>query len=114
VYCDGDGAEIFVHLSLQDVGSRAIQNVTIPVIYLGKQNGFIDPCLVFKRDEFHEFTVDGAGRFAGDLPADGGHLLAHMGIKISGPDIFESFEDIFVAVEGMDRKKEAQGVHLVS
>ena len=114
MYCDVDGAEIFVHLSFQDVRSRAIQHVTIPVIYLGKQNGFIDPCLVFKRDEFHELTVDGVDRFAGNLPADGGYLLPHMGMKISGPDIFESFEDIFVAVEGMDRKKEAQGVHLVS
>jgi hypothetical protein len=114
VDCDGYSAKIFLHLSLQDVRSRAIQHVTILVVYPGKQNGFIDPCLVFKRDEFHEFTVDGVDRFAGNMPADGGHLLPHMGMKISGPDICESFEDILVAVEGMDRKKKAQGVHLVS
>ena len=114
VDCDGYSAKIFLNLSLQDVRSRAIQHVAESVVYFGEENGFIDPCLVFKRDKFHEFTVDRVDGFAGNLPADGGHLLPHMGMKISGPDIFESIDDIFVAVEGMDRKKEAQGVHLVS
>lgn len=106
MYCDGDDAEVFFHLSLQDVRSGSVQHVAESVVYLGEESGFIDPCLVFKRDECHEFTADSVDRFAGDLPANRGHLFPHMGMEISGPDTFDSFEDIFVAVERVDRKKE--------
>ena len=38
----GDGAGVFFHLSLQDVGSGSVQHVAESIVYFGEENGFID------------------------------------------------------------------------
>ena len=84
------------------------------MIRFGEEHGFIDAGGIFKRDKFHGVTLFCKYRLTGDHPADGGDPFPHPGMKIPGFHIVQAFEDVVVALEGMDRMEEAQGVHLMS
>ena len=42
VHCEGDGREILLHLSLQNIGSHVVQHVAEFVVHLGEENRLID------------------------------------------------------------------------
>jgi len=73
---EGDGGEILLHLSFQEIGPHLVQHVTEPVVHFWEEDGLIDPCRVFERDELHGIAVLGLNGLAGDQPPDGGDLLA--------------------------------------
>jgi len=73
---DCDSSEILFHLSLQKVGFHLVQHVAKQVIDFQEEDGLIDPCRVFERDELHGIAVLGLNGLAGDQPPDGGDLLA--------------------------------------
>ena len=62
------------------------------MIYFWKQHGFIDVCLVLKRDKFHGLAVFGPNCLAGDLPPDGGDLFPNPGVNIPRANIIKAFQ----------------------
>ena len=96
VHGHGDGAKILFYFSLKNIGPRSIQHMAISMIYIWKQHGFIDVCLILKRDKFHGFAVFGPNCLAGDLPPDGGDLFSNPSVKIPRAGIIKVFQVVTI------------------
>ena len=108
-----DGAEGLLHLSLEDIGACLVQHVAVAVIDLREQDRLIDAGGVLEGDEFHGVAVFGEHGLAGHLPADGGDLFAHLGMKIAGLHVMEPLQDFLTAIEGMDGEEETERIRLM-
>ena len=109
----GNGREILLRLSFEDVRSRVVQHVAEPVIDLGEEDGLIDPCGVLEGDELHGIAVLRLHRLAGDQPSRHGDIFAHVEMKIAGLHVMQSSQCISVTVQRMDGKVEAEGVEFM-
>jgi len=110
---EGDGSEILFYLSLQDIRPHLVQHEAELVIRFREEDRFIDAGGVLKGDELHGIAVPGVHCLARDQPANGGDLLAHICVQVLSPHIVEAFQNILVAIKGMDGEKEAEGLQLM-
>jgi len=113
VHREVDGAEILFHLSFEEVGPHLVQHEAELVIHFREEDGLIDAGGVLKGDELHGIAGFGLHCLAGDQPANGGDMLAHTCVQVLSPHIVEAFQNILVAIQGMDGEEEAEGLQLM-
>jgi len=101
VHRDVYGAEILLHLSLQDVGPRSVQQMAVSVIYRGEEDGLIDAGGVLEGDEFHGIAVFGVVVFNGEFLIGEKDYIQEPSITESGamlePEFIVRFSEIMKA-----------------
>jgi len=80
---EGDGGEILLHLSFQEIGPHLVQHVAELVIDFREEDRLIDACRVLEGDELHGVALPGLYGLAGNQPPNGGDMLTHVEMKIA-------------------------------